>query len=421
MPAMTISGAETCSDPNVSDPNVTPPYDGTPTSRTPADPPSPPARTQAAGEGCRSRPPGTAAADDSEPVDARVALRMRPSTARYPRQWTASWDCRIQRYPGCSVRISRIRATRRFWSRLRPQGSIDAVTRLDRDVLRMGAGRSPSRSIHCARAVRPRWNARCALPGLFAWPAAGAGDRAERGDDRSSLISENGLRNGTELVWLEGVFHFDYVRQSLGRLPTADCRLPTRSGEPAYHRDGRMVGCAVLGTDATSSRASGAFRRRVFWLPPHDHDEEPDGLYAGSVPAGAVDPETFQPTVKGRRIQRGEGGEGGSSVPGDAGTRPGAPAPPINLSVRSDGAADRDERFSVPGPACAPHPPRRHPSRTQPSCLVDEFRVRVTGDVPVWPGTRTGRRAFRAPRSRCSGIRDEHPLRRGPDGIWHTW
>ncbi|XUM02086.1 DUF6009 family protein [Streptomyces venezuelae ATCC 10712] len=96
-----------------------------------------------------------------------------------------------------------------------------------------------------------------------------------------------------------------------------------------------MVGCAVLGADATSSRASGAFRRRVFWLLPHDRDEEPDGLCAGSVPAGAVGPETLQPTVKGRRTERGERGEGGSSVPGDAGTRHGSPAPPTGLSDRS--------------------------------------------------------------------------------------
>ncbi|MGW4748240.1 DUF6009 family protein [Streptomyces sp. NPDC004290] len=154
------------------------------------------------------------------------------------------------------------------------------------------------------------------------------------------------------------------------RLPTADCRLPTadllrRAGVPPRWPHGRLR--QVLGADAASSCASGAFRRRVFWLLPHDRDEEPDGLYAGSVPAGAVDPETFQPTVKGRRAERGEGGEGGSSVPGDAGTRHGPPAPPIGLSVRSDGASDRDERFfSVPGPARAPHPPRRHPHAPSP-------------------------------------------------------
>ncbi|MFF3606913.1 DUF6009 family protein [Streptomyces sp. NPDC002463] len=117
----------------------------------------------------------------------------------------------------------------------------------------------------------------------------------------SSLISENDLKYETELVWLEDVSRLDYVRQSLDR-------LPTRSGKPAYHRDGRMVGYAVLGSDAKASRASGTFRRRVFWLLPHDRDSEPEGLYAGSAPAEAIDPSTLRPTVKGRKTERSEGG-----------------------------------------------------------------------------------------------------------------
>ncbi|MFK0214332.1 DUF6009 family protein [Streptomyces sp. NPDC090298] len=146
---------------------------------------------------------------------------------------------------------------------------------------------------------------------------------------------------------------------------SAVCRLPSAVCRPA--QASRRTTAMAAWSAAPSSgpmphppAPPAPFRRRVFWLLPHDRDEEPDRLYAGSVPAGAVDPETLQPTLKGRRTERGEGGEGGSSVPGDAGTRPGSPAPPIDLSVRSGGASDRDERFSVPGPACAPHPPRRH-------------------------------------------------------------
>ncbi|MFC8953629.1 DUF6009 family protein [Streptomyces sp. NPDC057101] len=117
----------------------------------------------------------------------------------------------------------------------------------------------------------------------------------------SSLISENDLKHETELVWLEDVSSLGYVRQSLDR-------LPTRVGKPPYYRDGRLVGYAVLGTAAKASRASGTFRRRVFWLLPHDRDSEPDGLYAGSAPAEAVDPLTLQPGVKGRKTERSEGG-----------------------------------------------------------------------------------------------------------------
>lgn len=89
----------------------------------------------------------------------------------------------------------------------------------------------------------------------------------------SSLITEDEISQETELVWLEDVEDLDYVRQSLDR-------LPSRRGKPAYHRDGRMVGYALLGSGAKPSRSSGTFRRRVFWLLPHDRDSAPAGLYA---------------------------------------------------------------------------------------------------------------------------------------------
>ncbi|MEU8735650.1 DUF6009 family protein [Streptomyces tendae] len=117
----------------------------------------------------------------------------------------------------------------------------------------------------------------------------------------SSLIDADEIRHETDLVWLEDVDQLDYVRQSLDR-------LPTRKGKPAYHRDGRMIGYAILGTDAKPSRASGTFRRRVFWLLPHDRDMEPEGLYAKSAPAEAIDPRTLEPRVKGYKTERSEGG-----------------------------------------------------------------------------------------------------------------
>ncbi|MEV5084836.1 MULTISPECIES: DUF6009 family protein [unclassified Streptomyces] len=117
----------------------------------------------------------------------------------------------------------------------------------------------------------------------------------------SSLISADEISHETELVWLEDIDQLDYVRQSLDR-------LPTRKGRPAYHRDGRMVGYALLGSAAKSSRASGTFRRRVFWLLPHDRDSVPDGLYAKSAPAEAVDPRTLKPCIKGYKTERSEGG-----------------------------------------------------------------------------------------------------------------
>lgn len=117
----------------------------------------------------------------------------------------------------------------------------------------------------------------------------------------SALISDDEIKHETELVWLEDIAQLDYVRQSIDR-------LPTRGSKPAYYRDGRMVGYAILGPHAKSSRASGTFRRRVFWLLPHDRDTIPDGLYATGAPAEAVDPRTITPGNKGRKTERSEGG-----------------------------------------------------------------------------------------------------------------
>ncbi|WP_217144949.1 DUF6009 family protein [Streptomyces sp. AC627_RSS907] len=117
----------------------------------------------------------------------------------------------------------------------------------------------------------------------------------------SSLINEEEISHEAELVWLEDIEHLDYVRQSLDR-------LANRRGRPAYHRPGRMVGYALLGPTAKASRSSGTFRRRVFWLLPHDRDSEPEGLYTKGAPAEAVDPRTLQPRVKGYKTERSEGG-----------------------------------------------------------------------------------------------------------------
>ncbi|MFE5092631.1 DUF6009 family protein [Streptomyces sp. NPDC056638] len=117
----------------------------------------------------------------------------------------------------------------------------------------------------------------------------------------SVLVEPGQLAHENALVWLESTDALEYVRQSLDR-------LPTRRGKPAYHRDGRMVGYAVLGPTSRSSRASGTFLRRVFWLLPHDRDGQPDGLYASGAPSEAVDPRTLAPRVEGCKTRRSEGG-----------------------------------------------------------------------------------------------------------------
>lgn len=117
----------------------------------------------------------------------------------------------------------------------------------------------------------------------------------------SALIAEDEIEHEAAVVWLEDISCLDYVRQTLDR-------LPTRRGRPAYHRDGRMVGYAQLGPGAKPSRSSGTFRRRVFWLLPHDRDTAPEGLYATGAPVEAVDPRTVAPGSKGTKTRRSEAG-----------------------------------------------------------------------------------------------------------------
>jgi hypothetical protein len=123
----------------------------------------------------------------------------------------------------------------------------------------------------------------------------------------SALIAEDELVHEDDFVWLEDISTLDYVRQSLDR-------LPTRRGKPPYHRDGRMVGYALLGSGAKPSRSSGTFRRRVFWLLPHDRDTDPKGLYTTGAPAEAIDPRTLAPGSKGRKTERSEGGPPSSAM-----------------------------------------------------------------------------------------------------------
>jgi hypothetical protein len=116
----------------------------------------------------------------------------------------------------------------------------------------------------------------------------------------SALIDPEQIKHETEIVWLEDIDSLDYVRQSLDR-------LQNRSSKPPYYRAGRLVGYAVLGAGAKGSRASGTFLRRVFWVAPHDRDQDPDGLYARGAPSEAVDPRTIGPGIRGSKTERSEG------------------------------------------------------------------------------------------------------------------
>lgn len=117
----------------------------------------------------------------------------------------------------------------------------------------------------------------------------------------SSLLTESDLTHEEQVVWLENPENLDYVRQALDK-------TRRRNTRPPYARDGRMVGYALLGEGAEPDPDSGLYKRRVFFLLPHDRDSLPDGLYREGAPGEAVDPHTVAPRKPGAKTPRSQRG-----------------------------------------------------------------------------------------------------------------
>ncbi|MEV0186433.1 DUF6009 family protein [Streptomyces sp. NPDC050625] len=116
----------------------------------------------------------------------------------------------------------------------------------------------------------------------------------------SSLLNASEITHEQEVVWLEDPGTLDYVRQALDK-------TPRRNTKPRYARDGRMVGYALLDDDAEPDPDSGLYRRRVFFLLPHDRDSLPRGPYHVGAPGEAVDPRTIEPRNPGAKTPRSQG------------------------------------------------------------------------------------------------------------------
>ncbi|MFE9220788.1 DUF6009 family protein [Streptomyces lavendulae] len=132
----------------------------------------------------------------------------------------------------------------------------------------------------------------------------------------SSLLTPGEITHEDRVVWLEEPEGLDYVRQALDK-------TPRRRGRPPYHRPGRMIGFTELDETAEADPDTGLQRRRVFYLLPHDRDNEPDGLYREGAPGEAVDPRTITPGQVGRKTERSQRG----------GPRPLSPDPPLPRPV----------------------------------------------------------------------------------------
>ncbi|MGV4988326.1 DUF6009 family protein [Streptomyces sp. NPDC001709] len=116
----------------------------------------------------------------------------------------------------------------------------------------------------------------------------------------SSLLDASEITHEQNVVWLEDPEQLDYVRQAVDK-------TPRRGNKPRYARDGRMVGYAVLDDQAEPDPDSGLYRRRVFFLLPHDRDSQPNGPYAVGAPGEAVDPRTIVPKNPGAKTDRSQG------------------------------------------------------------------------------------------------------------------
>ena len=117
----------------------------------------------------------------------------------------------------------------------------------------------------------------------------------------SSLLTEGDLTHEEQVVWLEEPDNLDYVRQALDK-------TRRRNTKPPYERDGRMVGYALLDDQAEPDPDSGLYKRRVFFLLPHDRDSLPGGLYREGAPGEAVDPRTIEVKKVGEKTPRSQSG-----------------------------------------------------------------------------------------------------------------
>lgn len=120
------------------------------------------------------------------------------------------------------------------------------------------------------------------------------------------------------IVWLEDPTTLPYVRSAVMMCPFREKR-PSRR----YHF-GRLVGYATLKPHVRW--CNGFFRRRLFWVQPHDRCNQPDGTYRVGAPAEAVDPLTVAVGIAGKMTDRAWGGKRNRDIDNEpqAATRKGA-------------------------------------------------------------------------------------------------
>jgi len=118
----------------------------------------------------------------------------------------------------------------------------------------------------------------------------------------ANLKSDPPPENESEIVWLEDIEQFDYVREYLHQFAKTRQRPIPWNGA-----DERIVGYSVLCKDARSW-SRGYFARRVFAVRTYDRSDDPEGTYKKGTPCEAVDPRTIAPNKWGEQTERSWGG-----------------------------------------------------------------------------------------------------------------
>ncbi|WP_327391480.1 DUF6009 family protein (plasmid) [Streptomyces microflavus] len=113
----------------------------------------------------------------------------------------------------------------------------------------------------------------------------------------SSLLTDSDVTGEVKIIWLEDIETLEYVRQAVHG-------SPYRVGKPPFDGLGRLVGYAELSRTVTRDPETSLFRRRVFYLVPHDRDSAPNGDYRTGSPGEAVDPRTVGARRAGEKTER---------------------------------------------------------------------------------------------------------------------
>lgn len=121
------------------------------------------------------------------------------------------------------------------------------------------------------------------------------------------MVTSSELAHEVEIVWIEDLKQFDYVRE-------VRTLVRNRCGRPQKDLYPRLVGYANLSCEAEGTNWH--FWRRVWYVMPHDRlsgQENAGPYYPSGAPSEAVDPRTVAVGVPGTMTPQAWGRKEGTS------------------------------------------------------------------------------------------------------------